>query len=197
MRRIIVLATLYLIIVSCSYFANKKYHIGQPFNFREKSDFINHLQSKKIFDLSQCLYLDSICYFKFVYNQLNNPSVIVLGSFLNDSISIRQSQYYTTNSSCAGRIENEILNNLSLLSFPDSVLDKKSRLSDYNFKKLSTKEDFHLDAEANKVNIFVLYSYSYGNYYDKLYQNIQSLITHYSYTAKIFVVCTDPVYRLK
>lgn len=197
MKKTIALASLCLFIVSCNYYAYKKYHIGQPFVFKEKSAFINHLQSKKTFDLSQCIYLDSISYFKFVINQLNNPSVIVLGSFLNDSISIRQSQYYTTNSSCAGRIENEILKNLSFLSFPDSVLDKKSRLSDYDFKKLSTKEDFHLDAEANKVNIFVLYSYSYGNYYDKLYQNIQSLITHYSNTAKIFVVCTDPIYRLK
>lgn len=191
MKSIVIFCFQSLLFIGCRYYSEIKYHIGQDFNFKNKNDFIIYLKKKNAFPLDKYLYVDSTCYSKFVFNQLKqNQSSLYLGTFLNDSISIKPSCLLKKNSSCAGRIENEIARTLSMKHFPDSMLESSLHLSDYRFRFLENGKLLDINQFNEKINILLLYSYGMGNYYDKFFQKIRNL-------KNVFVVCVDPVYKLK
>ncbi len=180
-----------VLLLGCGYMSQKKYHIGHPFNFISKADFMFYLKKKNAIPLQQYLYVDSVSYSKFVFNQLKqNQSGLYLGAFLCDSISIKQNSLLQKNTSCSGRIEKEILSILSMKNYPDSLLQKSFQLSEYKLRFLESGEVFDIKKCKEKITILLIYSYAMGNYYEHFFHDIQSL-------KNVFVICVDPVYRIK
>ncbi len=191
MKWIIVVGLTSFLIIGCGYLSFKKYNMGQSFEFKDKSDFISYLKKKYSIPLEQYLYIDSSSYSKFVFNQLNqNKTSIYIGAFLNDSNFVRPSLMLEKNSSCAGRIEKEILTVLSAQKYPDSLIQKTNRLSEYKIKFLGSGQIFDINKRNVNINLLLVYSYGMGSYYDRLFRDIANL-------KNIFIICVDPVYKLK
>lgn len=178
-------------LLGCRYFSEKKYRIGQNFYFNHKYDFINYLKKKKSLPIQQYLYVDSVDYSRFVFNQLQqNKSGVYIGAFLNDSMEIKKSMLLRNNVFCSGRIENEIMTIASMKKHPDSILQITHEISNYSLRFLESGAAFDINKNKEKITFIMVYSYGMGNYYDKLFQNVSSL-------KNVYVICTDPVYKLK
>jgi hypothetical protein len=75
-------------------------------------------------------------------------------------------------------------------NYPDSLLQKSFQLSEYKLRFLESGEVFDIKKCKEKITILLIYSYAMGNYYEHFFHDIQSL-------KNVFVICVDPVYRIK
>ncbi len=178
-------------------YAVKKYHLERDFNFKDKQSFLNYLNRKKIFDENQLLYLDSASYLNFYLEKLQqDSSVIYQGCYLNDSICINRSRFLSENTSCMGRIQNEVALNLSLSTYPDSILVKVKNISSYTLRYLKNDAVFNISAFQKKIKIFLVYTYATGTYYDSLYKDILAINKSNNSNAEVFIICIDPLHTL-
>lgn len=81
----------FLFLLSCTQILKKSTKVNRPFSFISQSDYYDYLINKKGFPKEQILFLDSISYLRFgqAVLMVENP-MIYIGSFLNDSISIKK-----------------------------------------------------------------------------------------------------------
>ena len=180
----------------CTILAINKYKIGRSFDFNSKSDFIDYLQNNQPFEEHQYLTIDSSSYFN-VMSILSskNGNIIYLGCYLNDSIRLIDSKFLKSNSTCAGRVKKEILSNISLPFFPDSVINKEYFLRNCKLSYLLNNSTFKINDNKKKIKIFLFYSYGAGTYYDKLYKDIFTIQKANKTETELFIICTDPLFN--
>ena len=182
----------------CSAYTIKKYHLENKFEYKDKKSFLVYLKNKNIFSESQYLYLDSGTYIKFIYEKVQqDSSAIYQGCYINDSVLINRSRFLNENTSCGSRIEKEIASNFLLKNFPDSILLKENKMSDYKIKYLINDEPFDINKNKKDVTLFFLYSSVFGTYYDNLFKKINKLHLSLENSTQVYVICIDPIYHLK
>ena len=182
----------------CSAYTIKKYHLENKFEYKDKKSFLVYLKNKNIFSESQYLYLDSGTYIKFIYEKVQqDSSAIYQGCYINDSVLINRSRFLNENASCGSRIEKEIASNFLLKNFPDSILLKENKMSDYKIKYLINDEPFDINKNKKDVTLFFLYSSAFGTYYDNLFKKINKLHLSLKNSTQVYVICIDPIYHLK
>ena len=182
----------------CSAYTIKKYHLENKFEYKDKKSFLVYLKNKNIFSESQYLYLDSSTYIKFIYEKVQqDSSAIYQGCYINDSVLINRSRFLNENTSCGSRIEKEIASNFLLKNFPDSILLKENKMSDYKIKYLINDEPFDINKNKKDVTLFFLYSSVFGTYYDNLFKKINKLHLSLENSTQVYVICIDPIYHLK
>ncbi len=182
----------------CSAYTIKKYHLENKFEYKDKKSFLVYLKNKNIFSESQYLYLDSSTYIKFIYEKVQqDSSAIYQGCYINDSVLINRSRFLNENASCGSRIEKEIASNFLLKNFPDSILIKENKMSDYKIKYLINDEPFDINKNKKDVTLFFLYSSVFGTYYDNLFKKINKLHLSLENSTQVYVICIDPIYHLK
>ena len=182
----------------CSAYTIKKYHLENKFEYKDKKSFLVYLKNKNIFSESQYLYLDSSTYIKFIYEKVQqDSSAIYQGCYINDSVLINRSRFLNENTSCGSRIEKEIASNFLLKNFPDSILLKENKMSDYKIKYLINDAPFDINKNKKDVTLFFLYSSVFGTYYDNLFKKINKLHLSLENSTQVYVICIDPIYHLK
>lgn len=197
MKKIFVYAICFTLF-GCSAYTIKKYHLENKFEYKDKKSFLVYLKNKNIFSESQYLYLDSSTYIKFIYEKVQqDSSAIYQGCYINDSVLINRSRFLNENTSCGSRIEKEIASNFLLKNFPDSILLKENKMSDYKIKYLINDEPFDINKNKKDVTLFFLYSSVFGTYYDNLFKKINKLHLSLENSTQVYVICIDPVYHLK
>lgn len=184
--------------MSCHKYAIRKYQLGRNFDFKSKVDFENYLNKQKVFDVTHVLYPDSSSYLKFITEKLKQDSTVAyVGSYLNDTTCIGKSDFLSKNTSCKGRIEEEIIRNINTVEFPDSLVLKVNGMSLYNLHYLKNSSLFDMNQQHKKLKIFLAYSYSFGTYYDNLFRKVIANQKSNESTTDVFIVCMDPIYYLK
>lgn len=123
--------------------------------------------------------------------------MIYFASFLNDSVSIKKSSFLKDNQACIGRMKEEIENNLSLVLYADSLVESKINLSNFNFYYLQDKSKFGPVNNKKRLKIFLLYNYSFGTLYDKLYKEVEKTYLNNIEKMDLYIICVDPLYSLK
>ena len=182
----------------CSAYTIKKYHLENKFEYKDKKSFLVYLKNKNIFSESQYLYLDSSTYIKFIYEKVQqDSSAIYQGCYINDSVLINRSRFLNENTSCGSRIEKEIASNFLLKNFPDSILLKENKMSDYKIKYLINDAPFDINKNKKDITLFFLYSSVFGTYYDNLFKKINKLHLSLENSTQVYVICIDPIYHLK
>ena len=187
-----------LFVFSCTSIIKKATKVNRKFSFTTQSDYYNYLINKKGFSPNQILFPDSISYVEFGQKALmtENP-VIYLGSFLNDSVSIKKSDFLKDNQACIGRMKGEIEKNLKIITYPDSIVQANINLSKFSFYYLNDKKRFSISNSEKQLKIFLLYYYPFGTSYDKLYKEIEEAWLKNIAKTDLFIICVDPVYALK
>lgn len=197
MKKIFVYAICFTLF-GCSAYTIKKYHLENKFEYKDKKSFLVYLKNKNIFSESQYLYLDSSTYIKFIYEKVQqDSSAIYQGCYINDSVLINRSRFLNENTSCGSRIEKEIASNFLLKNFPDSILLKENKMSDYKIKYLINDAPFDINKNKKDVTLFFLYSSVFGTYYDNLFKKINKLHLSLENSTQVYVICIDPIYHLK
>lgn len=197
MKKIFVYAICFTLF-GCSAYTIKKYHLENKFEYKDKKSFLVYLKNKNIFSESQYLYLDSSTYIKFIYEKVQqDSSAIYQGCYINDSVLINRSRFLNENTSCGSRIEKEIASNFLLKNFPDSILLKENKMSDYKIKYLINDAPFDINKNKKDITLFFLYSSVFGTYYDNLFKKINKLHLSLENSTQVYVICIDPIYHLK
>ena len=197
MKKIFVYAICFTLF-GCSAYTIKKYHLENKFEYKDKKSFLVYLKNKNIFSESQYLYLDSSTYIKFIYEKVQqDSSSIYQGCYINDSLLINRSRFLNENTSCGSRIEKEIASNFLLKNFPDSILLKENKMSDYKIKYLINDAPFDINKNKKDITLFFLYSSVFGTYYDNLFKKINKLHLSLENSTQVYVICIDPIYHLK
>lgn len=151
-----------------------------------------------LFPLENILYIDSSSLYGFYVDKLKNGhSALYIGTFLNDSVYVRNSNLLEGNTTCKGRLEEEISRNLSLLEYPDSLLTKGKKMSAYSLYHLNDNTTFDINKCLKKSKVFLLYSYSFGTYYNSMYKKIMRTHKLHSKDSELFIVIADPIQMLK
>ncbi len=194
-KTIFISALLMLCLHSCRYFVKEKYKMKNNLQCTTKQMYLQQLMRKGIFNADQLLYVDSTHYWHFYNSMLQQDSSIVyIGTYVNDSEQVKKSAVILNNSSCSGRLENEIKLMQSQTVFDAVDLTRKPFIDQLGLYALKNHQPFHRDNQISKC-ILLAFSYSFGNYYNQLYEKINRQLQHHP-TAKVYIVCLDPVYRL-
>lgn len=183
--------------MSCKWYTVRRFQINKPFSFLQKSEFINQLKKKKAFNINQVLYVEKESYEKFLRQKITQDStVFYVGTYFKDSMIVKRSQHLNENTSCIGRIEQEIRNDCSRNHFNENELMTVSKMSGYNLKYLCDNKTFDINADEKAIKIFLTYSTRYGKWYDGLYKEINGLQKKNNQNVSVYVVCLDPIYKL-
>ena len=184
-------------LTSCRYYAIKKYHLNNSFDFKTKSKYLEAFKNKMIGEQSELLYIDSADYLNFYIHKLNKDSAVAyLGCFLNDSTAIRKSESLSENTSCSGRIQNEINRNLQMSKDSIDFQCKKVLIRDYKFREVATGNLVSFNSE-DEIKIILIYAIGFGSYYDDLYKSITNSKNESNSKSKVYFISIDPVYQLK
>ncbi len=200
MKKILIASIVFIAftLTSCKWYAIHRYQMNKPFSFKQKTEFINYLKKKKAFKLGQVLYLENESYAKFIHEKLTQDSTsFYVGTYFNDSMMVKRSLHLNENSSCIGRIELEIKNNISRKNSDLMDFKKASKLSAYSLKYLSNDQVFDINADKKPNKIFLTFTTRYGKWYDKLYKEINELQQQNQQNANVYIIVLDPIYKLQ
>jgi len=183
---------------SCKFYAMKKYQLNKQFDFITKSSYLQFMMKRNIGAQQNFLYLDSTSYGNFLMDKIQEDSaVLYLGCYLNDSTSFLKSSFFTQNTSCSGRIEKEVLSNLAYKENDPLHFKKVRKLSAYKMHRLIKNDIFNINHDEKRIKLFLLYSHSYGTYYDSLIKNLKELVKQNEADISMYIICIDPLYSLK
>ena len=195
--KIVFMFILTVSMTSCRFYATKKYHLNNSFDFKTKSSYLNAFKNKKIGEPFELLYIDSADYLNFYIQKLSKDSAVAyLGCFFNDSSAIKKSESLAENTSCSGRIQQEIKTNLQMNK--DTVIYncKKELIRDYKFREVVTGNLVSFNSEG-EIKILLIYTTGFGTYYDELYKSITNSKNECNSKSKVYFISIDPVYQLK
>jgi hypothetical protein len=115
------------------------------------------------------------------------------GSFINDSVEIKKSDFLEQNKVCMGRVLKEIETNSGEIN--DSLLVKNFQFKQYRLFNAKTGEQLNLNSN-NKLKVFLIYSYSFGNYFNSLYKDLAVFSKRNHNKLYIYVISLDPIETL-
>lgn len=183
-------------LTSCRFYATRKYHLNNSFDFKTKSSYLNAFKNKKIGEPFELLYIDSADYLAFYTHKLSKDSVVAyLGCFLNDSTAIKKSESLAENTSCSGRIQQEIKTNLKMNKDAIIYNCKRELIRDYKFREVATGNIVNFNS-GDEIKVLLIYATGFGSYYDELYKSTTKSKNESNSKSKVYFISIDPVYQL-
>lgn len=195
-------AAIYLLVIgisllfSCKAWISKKYHFNQEFPFKTPEGYLSYLEKKKGFDLSHVIYPDTSTLENFLFYISKNQLAEYYGSLINDSTEIKKTESLQDNLSCMGRVINEINTNSKQGSITDTNLAKNDFYK-YNFRFISSKNKFDLNNSPKPLKIILLYTYSYGTYFDSFLKEMNKFSKEHEKDAEVYIISLDYPFHFK
>lgn len=183
---------------SCRFIITKTYGINRKFRFKTRTEYIQYLTKKEKLDTSKIIYPDSISISIFLNDMTQRNSVEFYGAFLNDSLEIIKSDFLRENASCVGRIIKEVETiNKNFLHLSDTSIKINHEFRNFKFKRVFGAYT-NINDYKKPVKIFLIYSFAYGNLFDKFYKKMNELSLRYNNSLEIIIIDIDfPLYLKK
>ncbi|MCP9753030.1 hypothetical protein EGI32_18925 [Ferruginibacter sp. HRS2-29] len=180
-----------VIFSGCIKMAVKKYKLGRQFGDIKKEEYLRQISIENAVDPSLFLYPDSASYIPFGSSSSIN---LYYGCFINDSVSIKKSDFLLDNQSCIGRINKEIENIIISRQIDSFAKDTGINLSRLNFLRLADDQKVKLVNGEKKLSIILIYMYAFGTYYKGLYKEITDVCKKYEQYCDLHIISMDPIY---
>ncbi len=183
---------------SCKMYVTKKFDLQTYAKPKTKEEYRVLINKKKVFKNSNVLYIDSVCYAKFLREKyFSTPSPILIGCFANDSLLCKKSKDFYSNTSCVMKIEKEV--EACLLNDSTSLTTEVAlpKLSTYSFRWLQNDSAFKFENKNNGAIVLLAISFKFGTYYDELFERIKMLSNKINGGVSIYFIIIDPLYKLK
>jgi hypothetical protein len=181
---------------SCKWVVEKKFHMNQKFRFKSVVEYQNHLL-KKGFDTSSVLFLPANKYNDFAldyfFGQTASPYI---ATFINDSIKIKKSEVLSENLGCMGRILKDV-NNQVQDSTESQFEAVKKQFSSYSFQQFGSNSDWTMSLSKKRFKIILVYSYSFGTYYNDTYKELLLFQRQNEADVDVFIISIDNLNTLK
>lgn len=179
-----------LLLTGCSLYSKWHYGINPKNPPVSQEEYISrtgaaHFLSDSVFFRADKKLLNDFL----LYRVFKDSQFVFMGVFLNDSCYI-PSQAKEGNNACIGRIEKESAEILVDSTFGFSNTTTNTPLSRYGISKLSDDSSLS-NAYFDKPVFVFLYSYRYGRYYKKLWENIHIKINSKGNKFKMMFISID------
>jgi hypothetical protein len=96
-----------------------------------------------------------------------------------------------------GRVLGEIQTNAIQYSSSDSSLIIKNNFKNFLFREFLTNKKFELNHSEKPLNIILIYSYSFGRVFDKLYDSVYSFHMSHINETQLNIIALDNIFHLK
>ncbi len=190
MRKII-FALVALAVFSCKAYLSKKYKFNQELHFANQEEYSDYLLKKNI-QPANVLYIDSSSFIPFISKISNEGMSIFYGSFINDSLEIKKSENLKENMSCIGRVLMQIKEDSKTADHLNDSLLVKSDFNQFSFRNFSDRSLFRMSNDnTGKVNIFLIYSYKLGNYFDEAFKEALDFESKNKDAVQIKIITID------
>jgi hypothetical protein len=184
-----------VLLQDCSFYFHEKYQLQRQQHFNSNPAYLRFLRQKSCLD-SYCILLPKKnTYMKFYKEQLagNADHIPFLGGYLDDSMQIMESDWLSTQRTCANRIiteVNQIVNNPE-----DSIKTiKVNSMERYEWHVYKAKGD-DVDAPKTKaINLYFIYAAGFGKLYDSLYQEVSKIVQSSKRRIVLYIIAIDPIY---
>lgn len=179
-----------ILLCGCKSWVGKKYEFNRPFNYAGKHDFLNKLHQRNID--SNFLFVTNHSSFTPLINWLghNNPPIYI-GTFINDSVMLKRSDFLKDNQSCMGRLEQEISQHLQLLQTnTPAALDTMTLFNNIRLYQLSSGKQ-RSSLYTGKPTVVMFYLDAIGTYYDDLFKDIRKVSQQFQGEVDFLFLCCD------
>lgn len=183
--------------LSCKTLISKKFHFNEDFRFRTAPEYLAYLETNKKIDPRNVLYPDSTEAENLMTYIYNNKLTIFYGTILNDSLEVRKSAELQDNLSCMGRVLTDLENAITQKPFNDTSLYVKSDFGKFKFRRALTRDKFNASSDPAPMKIILLYSYSYGTYFDPLLEEMRKFALDNAGKAEVYIISLDYIYHFK
>jgi hypothetical protein len=182
-------------LMSCNAVLKNAYKINRPFTFKTQTAYKDYLFRTFSVSPEHIVYPDSASYNLFIEEMMKKDLDFYYGSFTNDTTEIQFSTYLQQNPACAGRVAHEVMNNLAIID-AQKLLENTS-FRKYRFTSIANNTPFHLQNAGDSLQVFFIYAYGQGTFYNKYYNQIAALEKLPGSKLKTYLILTDAVYLLQ
>jgi len=195
----IIEVTILFLITSCGSVIKEVYDVNQNHIFESLDHYVKFFEKSNNIRGDNLLYLDSSSHKKFLDEVVRQNFATYYGSFINDTIEIKKSDFLQENMGCMSRVLDEIKNS----SMQNNFLENKSLfVKNENFKKnvflyLKDNKQFHFNDASQKITVFLIYSSQLGKLFKKDFQMLQKYATENKNGVELFIISIDECYNLK
>lgn len=195
-KQYIFLLCLFIFLTSCSTFLRVKYGLNKRFNFTTKESYISFLQKRNI-DITKMISLDSNSRLPFLGSIMRDSLSVYYGCLINDSVELIKTSEVKDNLSCMGRILKDIRIRSAELDKNDSSLFIKSQFKMYQFNFLFNSKRLDLNQPNEKLKIIMLYSYSFGSYFDETFEEVRMFHEDHKEFTELYIITLDDISKLQ
>jgi hypothetical protein len=182
--------------ISCLKIAEKKYGLNRHYTYKKQQDYLDQITRENGLNASQLVYLDSASYSNLIFTNYSSFSLTpYLGSYFNDSVSVKKTDFLLDNEACVGRIEQETENILVSNRTDTFARDTLINLARLNFFRLSDDRIIRLFDKDKKATIIMMYVYQFGSYYKNLFKAMEALRLKYEKDVNVYILTMDPIYE--
>lgn len=186
-------------ITSCSSMIKEVYKVNQNHNFESLSNYADFFEKSNNISGDNLLYLDSTSHKRFLDEVVKQKLATYYGSFINDTIEVKKSDFLQENMGCMSRVLNEIKNSTTRDFFlqNDSLFIKNENFTKNVFIYLKSNKQFQFNKTSKKLTVFLLYSTQLGELFKKDFQILQKYAIDNKNDVKLYIISIDKCYNLK
>jgi len=196
MKVVVLLIASVCMISSCKSVMSKMYGLNKPMNFTTKEEYIDYVENKRKIKRSDILLVDSADFGSLWSKALKTKAGYYLGTYINDSVSVRRTDFLKENTTCLARV----LDNISLGMKSRESLDSLTEPDNFNefqFYECSSGEKYSMSNSEKPIKIFLLYQFSSGRLFDTSFREIFDFAEQNRYKVEVKVIPMDLISVVK
>jgi hypothetical protein len=184
-----------VLLQDCSFYFHEKYQLQRQQHFNSDTSYLRFLRQKSCLN-SYCILLPKKnTYMKFYKEQLagNADRIPFLGGYLDDSMQIMESDWLSTQRTCANRIISEVS---QIVNDPaDSIKTMKIKsMKSYDWHVYKAKKNDVVTPKTKAINLYFIYAAGFGKLYDSLFQEVSKIVQSSKRRIALYIIAIDPIY---
>ncbi|WP_175620879.1 hypothetical protein [Chryseobacterium schmidteae] len=176
---------------SCVPVMKEVYGVNKKIEFKNRKEYISHLQNKYNFNLKNLYYADEKSYDNLINHIVTNDLNYFYGIVLNDSIQIKRSGLIK-NESCSYSILNEM--NAVPKELNSTNTEKNNFFVKNSFFNILNDEPLNLNSNERK-KIILIFSYTMGQLRESDFVEIEKLFIE-NRKFDLYILTVDRVFDL-
>lgn len=182
------------LLISCNAVLKNAYKINRPFTFTTQTAYKDYLYKTFTISPDRIIYPNSTSLNLFIEEVMKKDLDFYYGSFKNDTTEIGFSTYLQQNTACAGRVAQEVVSNLAKIDAQKLLVN--TSFKQYQFTTIASNSAFRLQTAGDSLQVFFMYAYGQGTFYNKYYNQIAALEKLPGSKLKTYLILTDAMYLL-
>jgi len=184
---------LFFALSSCTPILNTLYGVNKKINFDNREAFFYYVEKKKRIDRSLLLVPETNSYESFVKKIVHDTVSYFLGAYVNDTTSVKKSQFYKEMQFCLGRVLMYLNECVQAIKDNRDSLFERTDINNYKFVDVATDQPYEINNSSKSLKIFLVFYYAAGKSNDKSFRKIFEFAEKYRDMVELRVILVDPI----